>query len=131
MHEVAETVKDLSHSMAPPIDGLLGQHDELSPLDILDILDYLLLSLTKIKRLSFVLWISLFEKNGCSRGWWRSDHSTHRFFLSPFHPFKVAVPVTVPNEYIKLFHDFVVPLGGQSTSPEQSHHGEYQPSVSL
>jgi hypothetical protein len=47
MHKVAEAVKDLSHSMAPPIDdiakavSLLGQHDKLSPLDILDISDYL------------------------------------------------------------------------------------------
>lgn len=47
MHEVVEVVKDLSCSMAPSIDdiarvvSLLGQHDKLSPLDILDILDYL------------------------------------------------------------------------------------------
>ena len=47
MHEVAEAVKDLSCSIAPPTDdiskavSLLGQHDELSPLDILDISDYL------------------------------------------------------------------------------------------
>ena len=47
MHKVMDAVKDLSRSVAPPIDdiakavSLLGQHDKLSPLYMLDISDYL------------------------------------------------------------------------------------------